>query len=187
MEIVDILFRSIFLGFTVWTVFWVLTKREQLFGHGIVKIDDVVVQTTMVWGILHFILIISELVEMNDESQLDRRAFGKYWFGFWMYPLTYFGLTQLLWIDRIRKSKVARVLLALWVFAILHLEKFVIIVTSLHRDFSPEGGPWYMLPRVVLGWFIDLAIFFLVVVVLLRVRKAVLGQDPARPASQDQN
>lgn len=180
MEIIDILFRSLFFGFTTWTIFWVLTKKTQLSGHRIEEIDTFVVRTIIVLGIIHIIFLASNLVELTNgigiNKSLLQRAFGKYWFGFWMYPITYFGLTQLLWFYKIRKSKPIRIIIASCVFITMHFEKFVIFVTALHRDFSPGGDnrfPVYILQQVGLSWLIAIPIFTTFIIVGLKIKNAI--------------
>ena len=108
---------------------------------------------------------------------MQERAFGEYWFGFWMYPVTYFGLTPLLRIYKIRKSKPIRIIIALWIFIVMHFEKFVIFTTTLmHRDFSPDGNiqfPMYILQQVGLSWLIGIAVFTIVVITGMKVKNAV--------------
>jgi energy-coupling factor transporter transmembrane protein EcfT len=47
------------------------------------------------------------------------------------------AITQLLWVEKIRKKKLIRLILS--ILLIISFELFVIIVTSLHRDYSPYG------------------------------------------------
>jgi hypothetical protein len=180
MEIIDILFRSIFLGFIVWTVFWTLTKKHRFLGHEIKEIDNFVIYTVITAGIIHMILLTSNFIKIDNgvevNTSLSERAFGAYCYGFWMYPVTYFGLTQLLLIQKIRTTKAIRIILAIWLFAVLHFEAFVIFVTSLYRDYAPEGSkefPTYILKQVGVSWLISLSIFVIFIIAGLKIRKAV--------------
>jgi molybdopterin-containing oxidoreductase family membrane subunit len=180
MDIIDILFRSIFLGFIAWSLFWVFTKKKTLVGHKVEEIDDFVVRTVIVLGIIDITLVASNLIQFNKgfgiNPSIQERAFGDYWFGFWMYPITYFGLTQLLWIHKIRQSKVVRIIIALWISMVIHFEKFVIFVTSLHRDFAPGGDrqfPVYILQQVGLSWIIAVLIFTAFVITGLKIKRVI--------------
>jgi len=100
--------------------------------------------------------------------------FGAYWFGYWIYPLAYIGLTQLLWIDRIRKHSALRFLLAIVILFVISLEKIVILVTSLHRDFVPGKREFILsaLAYASLHWFVKLMCFsFIVFLAELAKRK----------------
>jgi Ni/Fe-hydrogenase subunit HybB-like protein len=68
---------------------------------------------------------------------------GPYWWSYWLLILCNGLSIQLLWFKRFRES-------AFWLFIIsiivsigMWLERFVIIVTSLHRDFLPSSWAMY--------------------------------------------
>jgi hypothetical protein len=85
---------------------------------------------------------IVELYLLEDESKnyLLHRMFGKYWFGFWLQPLVWFSITQLVRFKTIRKNIVLRLIFS--VLLVLSIEKMVIIFTSFHRDYLPSS--WTM-------------------------------------------
>ena len=71
------------------------------------------------------------------------RAFGPYWPSYWALILCNIAIPQLLWLRRIRTNTVM-----LWVIAIvvnvgMWLERYVIVVVSLHRDFLPSSWGTY--------------------------------------------
>jgi Ni/Fe-hydrogenase subunit HybB-like protein len=85
---------------------------------------------------------------------------GPYWWTYWLLLLCNGASIQLLWFKRFRESE-------FWLFAIsivvsigMWLERFVIIVTSLHRDFLPSS--WGMYSPRVFDWtmFIGTVGFF---------------------------
>jgi molybdopterin-containing oxidoreductase family membrane subunit len=57
---------------------------------------------------------------------------------------------QLLWLRRIRSSSVALFFIAMFVNTGMWLERFVIVVTSLHRDFLPSA--WGMYSPTMWDW-----------------------------------
>lgn len=180
MEIVDTLFKSIFFGFIVWTIFWSLTTKEQIIGYKTEDIDNFLIRTSILLGVIHVGFVITNFIDWQDEigvnESIRERAFGKYWFGFWVYPLTYFGLTQLFWIDRLRANKTIRLLIGFWIFCVMHFEKFVIFVTSFHRDYSPDGSnpfPFYILRQVGLSWLIAIIVFTAFVAIGMKLKNAV--------------
>jgi molybdopterin-containing oxidoreductase family membrane subunit len=73
---------------------------------------------------------------------------------------------QVLWLRRIRTSVPALFVVAIVVNVGMWLERFIIIVTSLHRDFLPSSWDMYAPTRWDFGMFagtigLFLALFFL--------------------------
>lgn len=133
----------------------------------------------MVFGILHLGTLILNFIDFNSNNGITinqnmvERAFGNYWFGLWIYPLTYFGLTELFWIDKVRTSKVARIIIALVIFGVMHLEKYVILVTTIYRDYAidrTEGFPVTIFGQIGLGWMLNLVIFGFIVFIGLKMK-----------------
>lgn len=142
MEIFNLIFRYIFLGFILWTFVWAFRADKYTPQSGTNKFDLFITRTVIGLGILYIPVLIFNFIEFNAEDikmneSLSERAFGKYWFGYWMHLVTFFGLPQLLWIPKIRLSKIIRIIIALWIFVVMHIEIFIILITSLHRDYLP--------------------------------------------------
>jgi molybdopterin-containing oxidoreductase family membrane subunit len=71
------------------------------------------------------------------------RMTGPYWPFYWALILCNVTLPQLLWKKSIRRNVVSLFLLSLVINIGMWLERFVIIVTSLHRDFLPSSWGMY--------------------------------------------
>ncbi|MDX5476965.1 MAG: hydrogenase, partial [Cyclobacteriaceae bacterium] len=65
-----------------------------------------------------------------------------YWWAYWSMMTCNVISPQLFWIKKIRTSIIATFILSLVVNIGMWFERFVIIVTSLHRDFLPSS--WAM-------------------------------------------
>jgi hypothetical protein len=97
-------------------------------------------------GILYLIIwSVGLFVELNilnaeEKSQLLNQMFGKYWFSFWLQPLLWILISQLLRFKFIRKNILLRLLFS--ILFIFSIEKLVIIFTSFHRDYLPSS--WTM-------------------------------------------
>jgi molybdopterin-containing oxidoreductase family membrane subunit len=101
-----------------------------------------------------------------EKYMMWNRLTGPYWPVFWSLMLCNIVTPQLLWIKRVRSSP-----LVLWIIAVIvnvgmWLERFVIVVTSLHRDFLPSSWGMYSPTKYdwatyvgTLGFFV--ALFFL--------------------------
>ncbi len=85
-----------------------------------------------------------------ERYMMHNRAFGPYGWIFWILMFLNVVVPQALWSRRVRTS-------AWWLFAVaacvnlgMWVERFVIVVTSLHRDFVPSS--WGMFIPTVWDW-----------------------------------
>jgi molybdopterin-containing oxidoreductase family membrane subunit len=79
------------------------------------------------------------------------RVTGPYWPAYWALVATNIVTPQLLWLKRVRRNVPSLFLIALVVNTGMWLERFVIVVTSLHRDFLPSA--WGMYYPTMWDWF----------------------------------
>jgi molybdopterin-containing oxidoreductase family membrane subunit len=80
-------------------------------------------------------------VEAEQYAFLNR-ATGPYWWAYWIMMTCNVISPQLFWIRKIRTSIIASFMLSIVVNVGMWFERFVIIVTSLHRDYLPSS--WAM-------------------------------------------
>jgi Ni/Fe-hydrogenase subunit HybB-like protein len=73
----------------------------------------------------------------------NRIYYGPYAWSYWLLLLCNFLVPQILWSKRLRRNLVALFTVAMFVNVGMWLERFVIIVTSLHRDFVPSSWDMY--------------------------------------------
>jgi molybdopterin-containing oxidoreductase family membrane subunit len=131
------------------------------------------------------------------------RAFGPYAWAYWTMVTCNVFLPQLFWLKRVRTSIAVTFVLSLFVNVGMWFERFVIIVTSLHRDFLPSS--WgYFRPTLVdistfvgtFGLFLTLFVLFiryLPMIAMAEVKQVMPQADPhgrpqspgKRPASED--
>jgi molybdopterin-containing oxidoreductase family membrane subunit len=74
---------------------------------------------------------------------LSNRMFGPYGWTYWLLIFCNGIVPQTLWIKRLRTNTAWLFIMALIVSVGMWLERFVIIVTSLHRDFLPSSWDMY--------------------------------------------
>jgi Ni/Fe-hydrogenase subunit HybB-like protein len=79
------------------------------------------------------------------------RVTGPYWPAYWALIATNIVTPQLLWLKRVRRNVPLLFLIALVINTGMWLERFVIVVTSLHRDFLPSS--WGMYYPTMWDWF----------------------------------
>ncbi len=85
-----------------------------------------------------------------DQYMLFNRMRGPYAVGYWCLILFNVAVPQLLWIRKIRQSISGLFLLSLDVLVGMWLERFIIVITSLHRDFVPSS--WGMYYPTIWDW-----------------------------------
>src|SRR5580765_8362449 len=78
-----------------------------------------------------------------DSFLLWNRLHGPYAFFYWMLLLCNIGIPQVLWMRKLRTSTVGLFLISLVILVGMWLERFVIIVISLHRDFLTSSWGMY--------------------------------------------
>lgn len=99
---------------------------------------------------------------------------GPYAPAYWALLLCNFVVPQLLWIEKVQSNTI-------WLFAIsivvsigMWLERFVIVVTSLHRDFMPSS--WGMYYPTMWDWATyigTIGLFFALIFLFVRVLPAI--------------
>jgi Ni/Fe-hydrogenase subunit HybB-like protein len=77
-----------------------------------------------------------------EQYAFYNRATGPYWWAYWSMMTCNVISPQLFWFKKIRTSIVATFILSIVVNIGMWFERFVIIVTSLHRDYLPSS--WAM-------------------------------------------
>ncbi len=78
-----------------------------------------------------------------EEYMMANRMTGPYAPAYWALIFCNILTIQLLWIRRVRNSPVMLFLISLVVSVGMWLERFVIVITSLHRDFLPSSWGMY--------------------------------------------
>lgn len=76
--------------------------------------------------------------DVFEEFMMTNRAFGPYGWVFWLLMLLNVLIPQLLWSRRVRTNMVSLFLVAFSINVGMWVERFVIVVTSLNRDFTPS-------------------------------------------------
>ena len=73
----------------------------------------------------------------------NRTYYGPYAWTYWMLLLCNFVVPQLMWSKRLRRNTMIVFTVSMFINVGMWLERFVIIVTSLHRDFIPSSWQMY--------------------------------------------
>ncbi|MCP5519016.1 MAG: polysulfide reductase NrfD [Verrucomicrobiales bacterium] len=119
------------------------------------------------------------------------RAFGPYWWSYWIMISCNVIFPQLFWFRKVRHS-----LKVVWIISILvnvgmWFERFVIVVTSLNRDFLPANWGYYVPTWVDIMTYVGtfglfftfflLFLRFLPIVAIAEVKGVIPQADPHHP------
>ncbi|WP_291781621.1 NrfD/PsrC family molybdoenzyme membrane anchor subunit [Cecembia sp.] len=140
---------AIFSGFAMVLTLMIITRKvfklEDYITIGHIELMNIVIIITgSIVGIAYiteFFMAWYSGVEAEQYAFINR-AFGPYWWAYWAMMTCNVISPQLFWFKRIRTSVALTFLLSLVVNIGMWFERFVIIVTSLHRDFLPSS--WAM-------------------------------------------
>lgn len=88
--------------------------------------------------------------DIFEQYMMTNRAFGPYGWIFWLLMFVNVIVPQALWSVRVRRNLVALFVVALSINLGMWLERFVIVITSLHRDFVPSS--WGMFFPTIWDW-----------------------------------
>ena len=114
-------------------------------------------------------------VEFEQYAFLNR-ATGPYWWAYWAMMTCNVISPQLMWFKKLRTNILFTFIIALFVHIGMWFERFVIIVTSLHRDFLPSSWSMFSPTFVDLGIFIGTIGFFLVLFLIYARTFPVIAQ-----------
>ncbi|MBM4258162.1 MAG: hydrogenase [Deltaproteobacteria bacterium] len=102
----------------------------------------------------------------HEYAMMMNRMFGPYGWSYWMLVLTNIVIPQLLWFRKVRHNVWLLFLVSMSINVGMWLERFVIVVTSLHRDFLPSSWGMYYPTIWDFGIFIGTMGFFLMMMLL---------------------
>ena len=114
-------------------------------------------------------------VEFEQYAFLNR-ATGPYWWAYLSMMSCNVLIPQLYWIRKIRTSFIATFILSIFVNIGMWFERFVIIVTSLHRDFLPSAWTMFSPTFVDAGIFLGTIGFFFTLFLLYSRTFPVVAQ-----------
>lgn len=102
------------------------------------------------------------------------RAFGPYAWSYWIMMTCNVVIPQLFWFRKVRRSILAMFIISIFVNIGMWFERYVITVTSLHRDFLPANWGDFTLTAFDLGAIAgSFGMFFTLFLVYLRTLPAI--------------
>lgn len=168
---------AIFSGFAMVLTLLIITRKvlnlESYITVGHVEsMNKIIIATGSIVGIAY----ITELfiawysgVEYEQYAFLNR-ATGPYWWAYAIMMTCNVISPQLLWFKKLRRNLAFTFVLSIFINIGMWFERFVIIVTSLHRDYLPSSWSMYQPTIVEVGIFIGtLGLFFTCFLLFIRV------------------
>ena len=102
------------------------------------------------------------------------RAFGPYWWAYWTMVSCNVLLPQIFWSRKARRHIPTMFVISLFVNIGMWFERYVIVVTSLHRDFIPSNWKYYIPTWYDWGWtFGSFGLFFALFLLFVRFLPAI--------------
>jgi len=174
---------AIFSGFAmVQTLLLVMRKVVNMESYITLQHIEMMNIIIMVTGSIVGVAYITELfmawysgVEYEQYAFLNR-ATGPYWWSYWAMMTCNVISPQLMWIKKLRRNIVFTFILSIFVNIGMWFERFVIIVTSLHRDYLPSSWSMFSPTFVDIGIYVGTIGFFMVLFLLYSRTFPVIAQ-----------
>jgi molybdopterin-containing oxidoreductase family membrane subunit len=150
----------------------VLSLEQYITMQHIELMNKIIILTGSIVGVAYiteFFIAWYSGVEYESYAFMNR-AFGPYWWAYWSMMTCNVISPQLFWFKKIRTSLTATFILSIVVNIGMWFERFVIIVTSLHRDFLPSSWTMYSPTYIEVGIFVGtIGLFFTLFLIFSRV------------------
>ena len=155
------------------------------------KMNKVILATGMMVGYayaMEFFIAWYSGVQV-EQFVFINRAFGPYAWAYWIMVSCNVLSPQLFWFRKIRRSIPIMIIIVIFVNVGMWFERFVIVVTSLHRDFLPSSWGYYI-PTLYdagillgsFGLFFTLVILFTKMLPVVSISEVKAVADGAQPS-----
>lgn len=186
---------AIFSGFGMVSTVLIIVRKVFNLEHIVTinhleKMNKILLATGMMVGYAYAMEFFIAWYSGNTFEQFVfiNRAFGPYAWAYWTMVSCNVIFPQLFWFKKIRRSIPITMVLVILVNVGMWFERFVIIVTSLHRDFLPSSWAMYY-PTLVdfglllgsFGFFFTFLLLFLKTLPLVSISEIKAVVDGAQP------
>jgi len=183
---------AIFSGFAMVSLLLIILRKVcKLEAYITLKHIELMNTVMLVAGSIVAVAYLTEFfMAMRSHSEFEQyvfcnRATGAYAWAFWTMIICNIVLPQLLWLKKLRRSIAFSVCVALVVCVGMWFERFVIIVTSLHRGYLPSSWTMFSPTWVDIGIFVGtLGFFFLLFLLYARSFPMIAQAEVKRGRSQ---
>ncbi|MBD64543.1 MAG: hydrogenase [Halobacteriovoraceae bacterium] len=168
---------AIFSGFAMVLTLLIITRKVLNWEHYITiehieKMGKVLIVTGMMVGLAYGTEFFIAWYSGNpyERYAFINRATGPYWWAYWSMVSCNVISPQFLWSKKLRTNVVFVFIISIFVNIGMWFERFVIITTSLHRDFLPSSWVMYSPTWVEVMTFIGtFGLFFTLFFIFIRV------------------
>jgi len=109
-----------------------------------------------------------------EKFMLENRWFGPYAIFYWLLIICNILIPQVLWIPKVRSNIFALFIVSLDILIGMWLERFVIVITSLSRDFLPSSWGHYVATRWdYMTFFGTIGFFAFAMYLFIRIMPAI--------------
>jgi molybdopterin-containing oxidoreductase family membrane subunit len=124
----------------------VMHLEDYITSRHVEAMTKLVLTTSSLVGLSYAIEFFTALYSGNRYESFTflNRAFGPLAWGFVVMVACNVLIPQLFWIQRVRRNSLAVFVISVLVNVGMWMERFVIIVGSLERDFLPSSWSWYV-------------------------------------------
>lgn len=141
---------AVFSGFAMVLTLMIIARRvlnyeEYITVDHIDKMGKIILVTGSIVALSYLSEVFMAWYSGNEFERFvfANRAFGPYAWAFWIMVGCNVAVSQLFWISKFRRNIVLVFIASLLINIGMWFERFVIIVTSLHRDFLPSSWAMY--------------------------------------------
>lgn len=180
-DFVNIIYVDFFIGFGLYSLLYLIVLLFIANKTKINFVDKIATDLVVFAGIIFVVgwiigiyFTFQGITEEEKQSILNR-MFGKYWFGYWLQPILWIFTTQILRIEKVRNSKILRLIFS-FIF-ILSIERFTILLVSIHRDYigsSFEMGMYsFLTAEYIIQILIKITMYLLFAFILYFTAKQI--------------
>ncbi|RAU83536.1 NrfD/PsrC family molybdoenzyme membrane anchor subunit [Pontibacter arcticus] len=159
---------AIFSGFAMVLTLMIITRKtfkleDYITLEHVESMNKVIILTGSIVGVAYttefFIAWYSGVA--YEQYAFINRATGPYWWAYWAMMTCNVITPQLFWFRSIRRSLTATFIISIFVNIGMWFERFVIIVTSLHRDYLPSSWVMFSPSWIDIGVYVGtIGLFF---------------------------
>lgn len=152
---------AIFSGFAMVLTLMVIARKvmnleEYITIDHIESMNKIIILTGSIVGCAYLTELFTAWYSQNPYEQyaFANRALGPYWWSYWSMMTCNVISPQLFWVRKLRRSVWFTFFMSIVINCGMWFERFVIIVTSLHRDFIPSAWAMYSPTWVEISFFL---------------------------------
>lgn len=172
---------AIFSGFAMVLTLMVITRKvlklqDYITVDHIESMNKIIVLTGSIVGLAYLTELFTAWYSQNPYEQyaFANRALGPYWWSYWSMMMCNVISPQLFWVRKLRRNIWFTFFMSIVINVGMWFERFVIIVTSVHRDYVPSNWSMYSPTWVEISFFLgSLGLFFTAYLVFAKLMPVI--------------